>query len=660
MKLSISKIILWPKNKTKNIRVISFNEGCINVITGDSKTGKSSISWVVDYCLGSGKCSIPVGLIRDLVEWFGVIIKLSNTEMIIARKNPGGKQSTNEIYWSEGLKIEIPDFPEKNGRVEDIVNRFNQISMLPSLDFKSSGYHSGYGNKPSFRDMAAFNFQPQHIVANPFTLYYKADTTEHREKLKIIFPLVLGAIDTDTLAKQHELNELEAEARKVQHKFNTLADANKAWEAEIQSYYIQAKEYGLLRESPDPREDWSPEKYIRELRKVPDEIKSLEIPRVSADSITKAASEIADLIRQEDWLTREVGTRRRRLSKISALSTSITAYKESLSNQEDRLDGVGWLEKQFKSDSVCPLCKSANSEAQSEINSLKSILSKYKKLTESLVHAPAKLDKEEAELKTELKEYVEKLDLVRKKRKELEDKNEELSAARQQTRQIFLFIGRIQQALKNYQTDSIIDELKEQRSKIIARINSLRKQLDPRKRKGRTIRATSIISRKISDYSRMLQLEHWEDNVSIDIRDLTLRFTSELGRKDFLWEIGSGANWMGYHVATFLSLHEFFLTIKHNPVPSFLILDQPSQVYYPEKWPEDEERQEIEIPEDIEGVRRVFRACDQAIENTSGAFQIIITEHAGANTWKDAKNINFIGNWRAGKDDFLIPRDWIE
>ena len=164
MKLSILKIILWPKNKTKNIRVISFNEGCINVITGDSKTGKSSISWVVDYCLGSGKCSIPVGLIRDSVEWFGVKIKLSNTEMIIARKNPGGKQSTNEIYWSEGLKTEIPDFPEKNGRVEDIVNRFNQISMLPSLDFKLAGYHSGYGNKPSFRDMAAFNFQPQHII----------------------------------------------------------------------------------------------------------------------------------------------------------------------------------------------------------------------------------------------------------------------------------------------------------------------------------------------------------------------------------------------------------------------------------------------------------------------------------------------------------------
>ena len=47
---------------------------------------------------------------------------------------------------------------------------------------------SSWGNAaPSFRDMAAFNFQPQHIIANPYTLFFKADTTEHREKLKVVF-----------------------------------------------------------------------------------------------------------------------------------------------------------------------------------------------------------------------------------------------------------------------------------------------------------------------------------------------------------------------------------------------------------------------------------------------------------------------------------------
>ena len=116
---------------------------------------------------------------------------------------------------------------------------------------------------------------------------------------------------------------------------------------------------------------------------------------------------------------------------------------------------------------------------------------------------------------------------------------------------------------------------------------------------------------------------------------------------------------MGYHIATLLSLHEYFLTVSNSPVPTFIIFDQPSQVYYPEKWPDEEKQQEIEVPEDIAGVRRVFKVMDQAISNTSGALQIIVTEHAGPNTWRDAKSINFVGNWRSDKDEFLIPQSWL-
>ena len=57
--------------------------------------------------------------------------------------------------------------------------------------------------------------------------------------------------------------------------------------------------------------------------------------------------------------------------------------------------------------------------------------------------------------------------------------------------------------------------------------------------------------------------------------------TGSSGRPDFLWEIGSGANWLSYHVASMIGLHELFLSQRGNPVPSMLILDQPSQVYFP-------------------------------------------------------------------------------
>src|SRR4051794_19996747 len=113
MKLAILKIILWPKDSNLSPRVIELIPGKINVITGESATGKSTLAWIVDYCLGSDKCSIPVGLIRELTGWFGLHLKLANTEMIIARRNPEDQQSTTDLYWNEGLKLDVPAIMQK-------------------------------------------------------------------------------------------------------------------------------------------------------------------------------------------------------------------------------------------------------------------------------------------------------------------------------------------------------------------------------------------------------------------------------------------------------------------------------------------------------------------------------------------------------------------
>ncbi len=66
------------------------------------------------------------------------------------------------------------------------------------------------------------------------------------------------------------------------------------------------------------------------------------------------------------------------------------------------------------------------------------------------------------------------------------------------------------------------------------------------------------------------------------ISDLTVKVIRGT-RDDYLWEIGSGANWLAYHVALTLALQVFFLGLPHHPVPGLLIYDQPSQVYFPRR-----------------------------------------------------------------------------
>jgi hypothetical protein len=448
MKLAILKIILWPKDLNHSPRVIPFAPGKINIITGESGTGKSTLTWIIDYCLGSGKCSIPVGLIRELIGWFGLHLQLANTEMIVARRNPEDQQTTTDIYWAEGLNLDVPPIIAKNARVEDLKNRFNQIADLPTLDF-STDENVGFGGRPSCRDMAAFNFQPQHIVANPYTLFFKADTTEHREKLRIIFPLALGAIDATTLAKQRELKDTEREHDRLRRELDARLGAARAWEAEVESYYLQARALGLLPHSPPPETGWNLDKYILELQKVPERVRTMDLPDIQEGTSEAAVTELTRLINEEDRLGQEIGSIRRRLGKLDQLSSSVGEYGTTLTNQEDRLQGVGWFEEKLRDTHECPVCSAVHTEGNPRLAELQTLARELKSLTASVHQAPAKLDQEIAVLRHELRDHEGAISKVRQKRKFLEDRSAALSAQRQRVRQIYLFVGRVEQALEN-------------------------------------------------------------------------------------------------------------------------------------------------------------------------------------------------------------------
>jgi len=657
MKLALLKIILWPKNAELPPRIIPFLPDKINVITGESATGKSSLSAIIDYCLGSGKCAIPVGLIRDVTEWFGLHLKLANTELIVARRNPGDQQTTTDLFWVEGLDLEVPNRVEKNGRVEDLKSRLDQAAQLPRLEL--SGDESiGYGGRPSFRDMAAFNFQPQHIVANPYTLFFKADTTEHREKLRAIFPLVLGAVDSSTLAKQRELKDLTKEHDRLRRELDARLDAAKAWEAEIESYYLQAKALGLLPNSPNPDATWSLDRYVLELKPIPDNIKTLDIPEIKEGTSEEAVAQLTQILGEEDRLARQIGSVRQRLSKLDQLSASVGEYGTTLSDQKDRMLGVGWLERKLQPTHKCPVCLAVHDEGNEYLAELRKLAHELGVLSNSVAQAPAKLDQELAELRNELRSLEQDISKTRKKRQFLESQSQEMSAQRQRVRQIYLFVGRVEQALENLSASKNVGDLKERVEHLSRRVQELRNDLDPRAQRERERAVVESVSSRIHDYARDLQLEHAAENVRLNIRELTLQFTTLSGRTDFLWEVGSGQNWVGYHVSCLLALHEHFFGLSNSPVPRFLVMDQPSQVYFPEAWPTLDDAPGGKSP-DIEGVHRIFSALSKFLDSLPEPFQIIVSEHAGAITWQGLRNIHVVANWREGQGDFLIPRTWL-
>jgi hypothetical protein len=241
----LRKLILWSR-KDAPPRIVEFAPGVVNVISGASKTGKSAVIPIIDYCLCSDKCAIPVGVIRENCSWFGIVIDTVEGQKLLARREPGDQQKTGDMMLLEAPEIAVPArISEKTTNVDVVKSMLNRLGGLTALGFEP-GTENGFKSRPGFRDLMAFTFQPQNIVANPDTLFFKADTTEHREKLKTIFPYVLGAVTAEVLQARFELDRLNRALRRKEAELREIVNASSAWRLEAQSWLRQAIELGYL------------------------------------------------------------------------------------------------------------------------------------------------------------------------------------------------------------------------------------------------------------------------------------------------------------------------------------------------------------------------------------------------------------------------------
>lgn len=105
--MQILAIVLYGNNG--KIRILPFQKGKVNIITGKSKTGKSVIGDIIDYCFGGSSCNIAEGFVREHVAWYGLHLEHDGEFLFIARENPpAGQSSTNKCCYIVGTK-EIPE-----------------------------------------------------------------------------------------------------------------------------------------------------------------------------------------------------------------------------------------------------------------------------------------------------------------------------------------------------------------------------------------------------------------------------------------------------------------------------------------------------------------------------------------------------------------------
>lgn len=642
MQLQILKIILWPKRKQFAPRELPFEPGRMNVLSGISKTGKSAIIPILDYCLGSSNCTIPVNTIRDSCEWFGVLIQTSAGQKLLARQEPGNQKSTDNAFVLESPKIEIPVRIEaKNCNRDYIKKTMDQLAGLTGYEFDPTS-QSGFDSRPSFRDMISFNFQPQNLVANPNVLFFKADSFKHREKLKTIFPYVLGAVTPDTLAKRHELSEKNRELKRKIAELEIVAGASRAWRARLDRIITQATQLGLI----SPKSGQLPLEVLRELIKQSGPIDA----HPSSETMTAAAQELNRFLTNEQELSSELVKLRKRLKDMTSLRLSATRYGGALEVQRERLAISRWLNQRQKK--PCPICDSDMTPVGKRLDELVTALGAVEQNAHSLTEIPVVFDQEYETVRSEIARLIDELTRVQGNRRSLEEQSQ-LARQTEYTRtSTARFMGRVEAELDLYEVPTSEQGLQDDVARLRVEISELQAQIAEGQMAAREGSALRRVNRNIENLVKGLNAERPDAPVNLSPGELTIKVEGN-NRDDYLWEIGSGANWVSYHVSTLLGLHEFFLAQIHSPVPSFIVFDQPSQVYFPKNL---SRRLEGVEDADVEAVKRIFSTISGVTNQRNGSFQSIVLDHAPKEIWGTFERVNEVEDWHEG--GALVPTSW--
>jgi predicted nucleic acid-binding Zn-ribbon protein len=499
-------------------------------------------------------------------------------------------------------------------------------------------------------------------VANPNTLFFKTDTHHHQEKLKNIFPFILGAENNATFETRRKLALLEAELLEKGRILDAFEKRSATWLNEFKGFFMEGRALGLLPNAPEPTEDWKTEAFVGYLTPLPAEIQNNRVFRIERGAAARLARQVAEIQSREQDLSKEISDRTRKLTRLERLKTSAGGYNEALGTQAIRLSPLGWFSREIEKNHQCPVCRSETPSAVEEVRELSALANSVSESLGAVENASRVLDKERIAIEEEIRKREEELNGVRELLSRIEEQSEEAKDQRQTLKQIYDFGGRLRQELAKYEESQNDSSIRKEIDKLSARAKELRKEIDEGRIRTELKKAIDSVTSIARVYAEVLGVEHFDRPMRLDIENLTLRIAGPSGREDYLWEIGSAANWMGYHLAIILALHEHFLSVRHSPVPQFLFIDQPSQAFFPERLAEERRKRnrtdadpELDL-DDALRVERILKALSLAIARTRESLQIVLIEHVGEAAWKGIPNVQIVERWRG--DDALVPKDW--
>jgi hypothetical protein len=638
---SIKALVLYSHDGEQ--RIVPFREHGLNIITGKSKTGKSAIIDIVDYCLGRGSFNVAEGFIRKRVSWFGLHISKDGDEVFIARDNPGpGATTGSKVYFERGVIGEYPSMDNiaKNTTAGSLKRFVTQFAGIVENEHRPE---TGTREPLSANIAHALYlcFQKQGTIASQDQLFHRMNEDFLPQSMKDTLPYFLGAVDESHFQFLSELDELRKRLRLLEATEGKRLQTVEVSRSRITRILNEGKRVGLIPLDYQPVDD-SVFLYLERVAQT-----QVEAPEITPDF----GETIQTLSGEQVTLQRKLAELNQDLRAAKSFLSDQTEFSKEANEQKARLQSVGLYKPDSGSGSTCPIC---DSQLQTPIPAVAEINLSLAKVESQLIA----VHKESPHLQAHVVEIEKRIGAatisLKEVQAELRNAISEDQDARAAQSQLILrarFLGKLADFVEVTGPDDNAVEAAEELAEVRKLIAIVQSKLNADETASKMETVVNLIGKKMTAYSDHLDLEYSGSSLRLDLKKLTVVADTEDGPIP-LQRMGSGENWVGYHVLTLLTLH-WWLRKRERPVPGFLIFDQPTQAYYPPEIVEGGLEQ-IDKDSDKKAVQGLFELMKMACEEIKPNFQLIVLDHAHLrDEWFEA---SIVEEWRGNKA--LVPYEW--
>ncbi|WP_211287531.1 DUF3732 domain-containing protein [Isoptericola jiangsuensis] len=493
-------------------------------------------------------------------------------------------------------------------------------------------------------------FQTQSEVASQSLLFHRMGEEGIDQALKDSIPYFLGALAPDEARKRAQLRDAKRTLSRLEAEYERALRIVETIDVELSALHAEALTVGLVTALPEP-DRLSLVRALQAARSAP------AGPVTYAETPEQQSRRHA-LEDQRDELRKTLRGVMENRSLLLNEHRAANEYVTALSQQESRLTALNLVPSAASdggsldhSSRECPACGSHLEHADPTAEVLGRSLEELRVQVGTLTGArPSQrqslesLDLEAAELREHLRVAESALQDLQRANRIQEESGAE---GRDFTR------GRIDAILARLAVvdDASLEVIRQQLESARSFVAELGADLDDENRREQLTSRLVAVGRDIKRFAERLGLEHSDDDVRLDLSRLTIVADTDSGPAR-LSRIGSAKNWVGYHLATHLALHGYFVR-QSRPVPRFLMLDQPTQAHYPA-----ENDNSSGLPsEDADrlAVRAMFELMYDAVQDLAPDFQVIVCDHADLpeNWFQEAVR----ERWRNGAA--LIPAEWL-